>query len=419
MREPGRLRSEFALFGAIVLLLLSGSRFSEAQSIATQDAQVERGRYLTAAADCTACHTNPKDGRPFAGGRTLETPFGSMLAPNITPDQDTGIGRWTDAQFVDAIRRGRRPDGSRLYPAMPYPYYVRMSEADVLAIRAFLKTMAPVRNAVEPDQLPFPFNIRAAMRLWDELFFDDHSFARDPAKSEAWNRGSYLVNGAGHCAACHTPKNFMGADEPSEFLHGYSLQGWFAHDLTGDAQRGLDKWSTQDLVDYLRNGHNRYAAASGMMAEEVENSSSRMTSSDLQAIAAYLKDLPGHSQASVAVVAVDPRMAAGKSIYDSLCSACHGQDGRGVPYLFPNLADGSSVNSRDATSIVHVLVHGAQSAATDQEPTAPAMPAFGWQLSDAQIAAVATYVRNTWGHSASAVSEGQVAKMRRTAATVP
>jgi mono/diheme cytochrome c family protein len=373
--------------------------------------QLERGRYLTLVADCGACHTD-SGGKPFAGGRPIQTPFGTVVAANITPDRETGIGNWSDAQFEAAVRLGRTEDGSRLYPAMPYPYYTRMTKADVLAIRAYLNTLPAVHHPVESNQLPFPFDIRAGMRLWDALYFTPGSYKPDPRKSAEWNRGAYLVRGPGHCGACHTPKTPLGGDRDHQHLQGYSTQGWFAPDITDSSTLGLGNWSAEDIVTYLKSGHNRFAAATGPMGEEVADSSSEMTDADLKAIATFLKTEPGGSPGTQPVSAHDPAMVAGAAIYQDLCSACHRADGTGVPYLIPDLAHSSSVASREPTSVLRVLLHGAQSVSTDREPTGPAMPAFGWQLSDAQIAAVATYVRNSWGHAAPATGADAAHKAR-------
>ena len=374
-------------------------------------AQIERGRYLTAAADCGSCHTTP-GGAPFAGGRPIETPFGNILAPNITPDAETGIGAWSDADFDAAVRQGKRRDGTLLYPAMPFPSYAKMSRDDVLAIRAYLQTVAPAHNPVVADQLPFPFNIRASMLVWDALYFEPGEFKPDSAKSAAWNRGAFLVEGPGHCGACHTPKTLLGGDEKSQALQGYQIQGWFAPDITNDARRGLGGWSVDDIVAYLRSGHNRIAAATGPMAEEVALSSSRMTEADLAAIATYLKDQPARTEAVTPLSSTDPVMVAGGAIYRDVCSGCHAIDGKGVPELFPALASSSSVRSDDPASLIRVILRGARSVATSTEPTAPGMPAFGWQLDDEQLAAVVTYIRNSWGSSAPGVSADTVRRTR-------
>jgi mono/diheme cytochrome c family protein len=379
--------------------------------------QIERGRYLTTVADCGACHTDPKSSAEFAGGRPIETPFGNVLASNITPDKETGIGDWSDAEFDAAVRFGKRPDGSLLYPAMPYPYYTRMSSADVTAIRAYLNTLQPVHHAVEENQLSFPFNIRAGLHAWNALYFNAGPIKPDPGNSAQWNRGAYLVRGPAHCAACHTPKTTLGGDVANQRLQGYTLQGWFAPDITGDNAFGLGKWTVEDIVTYLRTGHNRLAAAAGPMAEEVADSTSRMSDADLEAIAVFLKDQQGTSTSVSPLPAHDPVMVAGGAIFRDRCAACHQIDGKGVPYLIPDLALSSSVAARQPTSLLRVVLHGAQSVATAAEPTGPSMPAFGWQLTDAQIAAVTSYVRNSWGHAAPATSSGEVAKIRKRSET--
>ncbi|HEY3730792.1 MAG TPA: cytochrome c [Steroidobacteraceae bacterium] len=412
----GPLRIAWALAAASLLTGMHASRALGADN--NQDfIQIERGRYLAIAGDCAACHTNPHDQRALAGGRPIQTPFGKVVSSNITPDRETGIGAWTDAQFDAAVRGGRMPDGSRLYPAMPYPYFTRMSHDDVRALRAYLNTIEPVHNSVQPDQLPFPFSIRAGMRLWDALYFHPGEFQSEPAKPAQWNRGAYLVEGPGHCGSCHTPKTWLGGDRSGRPLHGYSIQGWFGPNITGDQHRGIGDWSAQDVVEYLKSGHNQFAAASGPMAEVVADSSSRMRSADLEAIASFLKDQPGQSETTSALSPFNPTMVAGAAIYQDLCAACHKADGSGVAYLIPNLAKTGSVASREPTSQVHVVLHGANTVATDEEPTAPAMPAFAEQLTDEQVAAVITYIRNSWGHAASAVSASDVHSAREAQGT--
>lgn len=379
---------------------------------------VQRGRYLVTLGDCTACHADPtRSNSPFGGGRPVATPFGSVIAPNITPDPETGIGNWTAQQFDDAVRRGRRPDGKRLYPAMPFPYFARMSAADVRAIHAYLSTVAPVHHAVVSDQLPFPFSIRASMIFWDWLYYRAGEWRPAPGRSGAWNRGSYIVQGPGHCGACHTPKTLLGGDQRSHALQGYSLQGWFAPDLTDDRTHGLAAWTSNDIVEYLKTGHNRFDAASGPMAEEVRDSSSGMSTEDLAAIATYLQGQEGASEQRTPLSPNDPVMTAGAAIYRDVCSGCHKIDGSGVPYLIPDLAGSAAVASRDPTTVLHVVLHGAASVATREEPTGPQMPAYAWQLDDAQVAAVATYVRNSWGHAAGLVPASAARTARRSSNT--
>lgn len=374
-------------------------------------AQIERGRYLTRVADCAACHAGV-DGAPFAGGQPIETPFGVLLASNITPDGASGIGNWSDAQFDAAVREGRMPDGSRVYPAMPYPYYTRMSRTDVLAIRAYLNTVPPARHDVVSNQLSFPFKMRSLMAAWDALYFKEGEYRPDPSKSSSWNRGAYLVEGPGHCGACHTPKTSLGGDELKHAYQGYALQGWYAPDITDNEETGLGRWSSTDITEYLERGHNQYSAASGPMKEEVMDSSSGWAGDDLAAIADYLKSLPAQHETSHAPAAGDPLVTAGAAIYADACSACHKADGSGVPYLFPDLAHAPSVAARDPSTLIRVVLQGAETAATDQEPTAPQMPAFGWQLTDAQVAAVTTYIRNSWSHAAPEVTESAVRAAR-------
>jgi mono/diheme cytochrome c family protein len=398
-----RLRSVLVGTGALVL-----GACALAQGRASGEfASVERGRYLAVAADCGACHTDPADGRPFAGGLPVETPFGIVAAANITPDTETGIGKWTDAQFDAALLQGIRADGKRLYPAMPYPYYATMSLDDVHDVRAYLNTIAPVNKQVVTNRLPFPLRERVGMRVWNALYFHATEFKPDPNRSALWNRGAYLVGGAGHCAACHTPKSVLGGDKTDQNLRGYTLSGWFAPDITADAARGLAKWTVADIVEYLKKGHNRFVAAAGPMAQVVVDSTSQMTEPDLLAIATYLKDLTGASAPQTPLSAHDPVMVAGAAIFVDLCSACHKSDGTGIPYLIPNLALSDSVASREPTSLLHVVLHGAPTAATADEPTAPAMPGFGQQLNDVQVAAVVTYIRNSWGHAAGATDAAQ------------
>jgi mono/diheme cytochrome c family protein len=281
-----------------------------------------------------------------------------------------------------------------------------------LAIRAFLNTVAPVRNAVEANTLPFPFNIRSAMSVWDGLYFTEGEYQPDSKKSAEWNRGAYLVTGPAHCPACHTSKSFLGGDKESRYLQGSPLQGWFAPNITYDNGTGLGRWSSDDVVLYLKTGHNRIDAATGPMAEVVELSSSHMTDADLRAIATYLKTLTQASDAPASLDAGDPRMVAGRAIYRDQCSACHGLDGDGTPQLFPSLAKSSVVLADDPASLIRVVLRGARSAATAAEPTAPGMPSYGEQLGDEQVAAVLTFIRNGWGRGGSAVSPSVVASAR-------
>ena len=413
MRKPTR--------GIIVLaaLLLSTASSFAGGSDPQEFTQIQRGRYLAILSDCSSCHTVPGSGHPFAGGRAIETPFGNIVAPNITPDPETGIGSWSDEAFDAAVRHGIRRNGSRLYPAMPYNAYTKMSRDDVLAIRAYLNTITPVRNAVVADTLPFPFNIRAAMRVWDVLYFKEGDYRPDPNQSAEWNRGAFLVSGPAHCGACHTPKTFLGGDKTNQYLEGAYLQGWSAPNITNDARLGLGRWSKADIVSYLKSGHNHITAATGPMGEVVTLSTAQMTDPDLNAIATYLKSLPGRTEATSSLSANDPAMVAGGAIYRDQCSACHGLDGKGVAELFPSIADSSMVKSNDPTTSIRIVLRGARSVGTSAQPTAPGMPSYGRQLSDDEVAAVLTYMRNNWGSAATPVTSEQVSKVRLDTALRP
>jgi mono/diheme cytochrome c family protein len=414
MHDNGR-----SLFAGLGIALFVATSATAGESDPQEFTQIERGRYLAVLSDCVSCHTVPGSNRPFAGGRAIETPFGNILAPNITPDPETGIGSWSDDAFDAAIRKGLRRNGSRLYPAMPYTAYTKMSREDVLAIRAYLNTVTPVRNAVDANALPFPFNIRASMRVWNMLYFNQGDYKPDAKKPAEWNRGAFLVDGPGHCGACHTPKTFLGGDKTDEYLRGSFLQGWSAPDITGDSRVGLGAWSAEDLVAYLKSGHNRVSAATGPMAEVVTLSTEHMTDPDLRAIATYLKSLSGKQDHPQTVSKEDAAMVSGAAIYRDQCSACHGIDGKGVAELFPSIADSSMVKSDDPTTSIRIVLRGARSVGTQAQPTAPGMPSYGRQLDDAQIAAVLTYMRNGWGAAAAPIGAADVARVRSDTALRP
>ena len=373
---------------------------------------IERGRYLTAVGDCAACHTVP-GGTPFAGGRPIETPFGRLISPNLTPDVETGLGAWSDDAFVRAVQKGIGRHGEHLYPALPYVYYTKAPREDVLAIRAYLATLQPARNPVQANQLPFPLDVRESVAAWNRLYFKEGERTPDPARSPEWNRGADLVEGLGHCGACHTPKTTLGGDDTARAYQGGVLQAWFAPSITGDARSGLGAWSADEIVEYLRDGANRFAIASGPMSEVVSYSTSRMTEPDLHAIATYLKDLPGQD-APPQPPAPGP---AAEALYIDNCAACHAAQGTGIPRLFPALAGAPAIQGREPTSLIRVVLQGAQGVQTDRAPTGPAMPAFGWKLSDAQVATVVSYIRASWGNAAPAATERDVARLRTELAT--
>ena len=372
---------------------------------------VEKGRYLTTLGDCAACHTLP--GKPaFSGGVVIDTPFGKLVGANITPDQVTGVGRWSFEDFQNVMSNGHGLDGKRLYAAMPFTAYTKVSREDNLAIWAYLKTVDAVDNKVETNQLPFPFSVRTSLIGWNLLNFKQGEFKPDPQKSPQWNRGAYLVEGLGHCGSCHTPKSLTGGDKNGDFLGGANLQGWVAPNITANAHSGIGSWSETDIVQYLKTGANRFDIASGPMAEEVDHSSQHWKDEDLLAVAVYLKDGKPGGDTPKPLAANDPAMVAGKAIYADRCSACHVSSGEGAAHLFPKLAMAPLVNGSDPASLIRVVLAGSRAGATDAAPTAPAMPSFGWNLSDDNVANVLTYVRNSWGNAAPAVSASDVKDMR-------
>ncbi len=401
--------------GLAALLLLGTATLARADL--DSYVAVEQGRYLAVAGDCAACHASPKG--PFAGGRAIETPFGNINAANLTPDRDTGLGRWSAEDFWHALHDGHSVTDGHLYPAFPYNYYTRVTRTDSDALFAFLRSVEPVRNPVDRNTLPWPFSMRVSMLGWNALEFTPGVFQPDPQRSTEFNRGAYLVEGLGHCGACHTPMNAIGGPKQAQYLQGNSIQNWIAPNLTNDAQAGLGTWSVDDIVQYLQTGRNLHAAAAGPMGEVVEISTSKMTVPDLRAIATYLKERGAAGPAVPAPLpATDAHMDAGAALYTDNCSACHARDGKGVADLFPALAGAPSVRQDDPTTTIRVIITGAQVAATAGAPTSPAMPSFGWHLSDAQIADVVTYLRNTWGNAAPAVAATQVSSVR-SAVAVP
>jgi len=373
---------------------------------------VAHGRYLATAGNCGDCHTNP-GGAAYAGARPIQTPFGVIYSANITPDPETGIGGVSPDRFYRAMHTGIGHLGEPLYPAFPYTYFTHISRRDSDDLRAYLMSLPAVRQAKPANRLPFPLNVRFVMRIWNALYFRPGSFTPDPAKSEAWNRGAYLVTGPGHCGACHTPKNLLVADKTSQALQGGTLDNWNALNLTGDLRDGLGAWSADDVVQFLRTGRNGRASASGNMTEVIYNSTSRMSEADLRAIAIYLKDLPPSGRPPQTASTDAAALGAGQAIYVDTCAACHRTLGRGDPGYFPPLGGDAAVQARDPTTILRIILQGARATPTPERPTPLAMPPFAWKLTDQQVADVTSYVRASWGNAASPVSASQVGRLRR------
>jgi mono/diheme cytochrome c family protein len=373
---------------------------------------IAHGKALTEAGGCAGCHT-PDPAKPFAGGKRIITPFGAIYSFNLTPDRDTGIGAWSDQDFRRALREGVAPDGSRYYPVFPYPYFTRLTRDDIQAIRAYLATLTPVHNSIPSPELRWPLNYRVLLRGWDWLFFRPGILQPDQQKSTEWNRGRYLVEGPGHCGACHTPKNAFGADRRTHALGGGLVQDQFAPRLDAAERSGLKSWSVDDIVEYLQSGRNGRSHAGGLMADVVRDSTSLMSDADIRAIATYLKDLPPGEREPNALPPPPAQMSDGEKVYKSACIACHEADGSGAPRIYPPLPGNANLQSAIALSTLRIILDGAQTLTTPRAPNPGSMPAYADKLSDQEIADVTTYIRSSWGNSASAVTAAQVAKARR------
>jgi mono/diheme cytochrome c family protein len=398
---------------AILRSLILCSAFAlPAQATEPSPDTIQRGRALVIAGDCASCHSGDP-AKPFAGGKRIDTPFGAIFSPNITPDRDTGIGAWSETDFYRALRLGVAPDGSRYYPAFPYPNFSKLTRDDILAIRAYLGTLAPISNKAPPPRLAFPLNFRVVMRVWNFLFFRPGILTPDQQKGADWNRGRYLVEGLGHCGACHTPKNMMGADKRGASYAGGAIGGYFAPRLDGAARGGLKSWSVDELAEYLQSGRNGKSHAGGLMAEVVVNSTAKMSDADVKAIAVYLKSLPPGPPEATGPAPTEAEMTAGKAVYSRNCIACHEADGSSSPHVYPPLNGNALLQSADPASTLRVILDGAQTVTTQRAPNTGSMPAYARQLSDQQTADVTNYIRNSFGNAAPAVTADQVAKARK------
>jgi len=374
-------------------------------------ALIEEGRYLAIAGDCAACHTRI-GGPVMAGGFRLNTPFGAIYAPNITPDKETGLGDWSREDFIRAMRRGLNEHHNNLYPAFPYPYYAKVTTKDLDAIWAYLKSQPAVSYESPKNELPFPFNIRLAVTGWNWLHFRSAEYKPDPKQSAEWNRGAYLFDGLGHCAACHSPRNAIGGEKSGQKVRGGEIDGFWAPDLTGNKVTGLGNWSKEEIAQFLKTGTNAHSQVYGSMTEVVQNSTSQMTDADLMAMAVYMKSL-APSPAVTAVKADAAALAAGKPLYDANCAACHLPDGSGVPSLYPPLKANAGVNAPNVASLTHIVVGGNKMGPHVTIKGIDPMPSFGEKLKDDEIAKILTYVRGSFGNTAGPVAAADVAKARK------
>lgn len=411
----------------LIATLLLGTGLA-AQADEATDALVKKGEYLARAGDCVACHT-AKGGKPFAGGLPMETPIGTVYSTNITPDA-TGIGQYSFEDFDLAVRKGVAKDGSTLYPAMPYPSYARVKDEDMRALYAyFMQGVQPVAQPNKATDIPWPLSMRWPLAIWRGVFAPEVKAWQAAAGADpVVSRGAYLVEGLGHCGACHTPRALTMQEEAlspadgKQFLAGSApLEGWIAKNLRGDHKDGLGSWSEEQLVQFLKTGRSDRSAVFGGMSDVVEHSMQHLSDTDLTAIARYLKTLPAsdpHDQPHV----YDKHVAEalwngddskpGAAVYIDNCAACHRTDGQGYTRVFPALAGNPVVQTADATSLIHVVLDGGTVPATHTAPSNLTMPAFGWRLSDQEVAEVVNFIRTSWGNQGSAVSASDVKAIR-------
>jgi mono/diheme cytochrome c family protein len=387
-----------------------------------QASPLDRGAYLAKAADCIACHTK-QGGKPYAGGLGFNLPFGTLYSTNITPDKETGIGNYSDQDFLNAVHRGVRADGARLYPAMPFASYTYMTDADALAIKAYLFSLPPVHATAPANTLTFPFNQRWAMNFWSALFNPDTRFKPDTSQGPEWNRGAYLAEALAHCGECHTPRNLAFALDNRRKFMGAVTAGWRAFNISSDKATGTGAWRDDDLVSYLAIGHaTGHGTASGPMGEAVDRSFSQLAPTDIRAVVAYLRGVPAVASPDLPATPAPPAPAShkqggtadarGKMVFEGACVSCHGWTGESSISPFATLTGAWAVNDPSATNVVQIVVSGTRR----QTPVdAVSMPAFGNAYSDDEIAAVANYVTARFGSKASQITAQDVAELRKQA----
>ncbi len=400
------------------LALTLSSIAAQAQQKAADPAVIAKGEYLARAGDCIACHT-AREGKTFAGGLPMKTPFGTLYTSNITPDPQTGIGTWTSDQFYQMMHNGRFPDGGLVYPAMPFASYTKVTREDSDAIYAYLRTVPPVKQINTPHDLTFPFNNRSLILGWRTLFFREGEFKPDPSKSAEWNRGNYLVEGLGHCGMCHTPINALGGSKQSQAFEGglIPMQNWYAPSLTSNKETGLGDWTIEEIVDYLRRGVSAKGAVYGPMAEVVYNSLQYLNDEDVRAMAVYLKGLaqgapPEKSSTSLPSAESSLLLSFGKPIYARECASCHGTTGQGMPPDYPPLAGNQSIQMAFAVNPIRMVLNGGYPPGTSGNPMPYGMPPFAQKLTDDEVAAVVTYIRTAWGNRGEPVSARQANELR-------
>lgn len=397
------------------LLLFALAALACGASADELSAAAERGRYVATAANCVSCHTR-QDGAIYAGGRPLATPLGTIHSTNITPDRETGIGSWSEEDLKRALREGIAADGRQLFPAFPYPFYTRLTDSDIADLYAYLRTLQPVRY-VPPDNDP-AFRMRWPMRVWNSLNLEVGAYRPDPAKSVEWNRGAYLVQGPGHCGACHTARTWTLAEVSAAPLRGAvvrdevkggAVRDWFAVDLAATRQ-GLGAWTTEHIVQYLAKGASARAASFGPMNAVIANGTSRLRSEDLRAIAVYLKSLAGADDAGEGVSAESGEP--GRPLYERHCRECHGPSGRGGIFDGPPLAGSAIVQGEDAASLINIILYGSDKPAGLGSASWESMPAYALKFDDAEVAALSNFLRASFGNRAAPVTPERVARQR-------
>ena len=383
--------------------MLGGGAALAQQSGAPPSDPVHRGEYLARAADCVACHTTP-GGKPYAGGLGIALPFGTIYSPNITPDKETGIGDWSDDDFVRAVQQGIAKDGTHLYPAFPYASYALMSRDDVLAIKAYLFSLPPVSNKNQPSELKFPFNQRWAMIGWNMLFLPSKPLANDDTKPPQWNRGRYLVDALGHCGECHTPRGTFEQVDDSQKFAGTVQQGWKAYNITADKQSGLGGWSDDALRSYLKSGYAPdHSSAGGPMGEVVANSLRYLNDQDIDSMVAYLRTIAPIQnapavQAQPAALKSPPNMAdLGARVFAGECANCHAWDGTGVQTPQASLLGSRTVNDPEGTNLVQAVLRGVHYQTNKGDVY---MPPFAKGRSTEELAAVVNFVSARFGNGA-------------------
>ena len=425
MKAPHRRRSisralRYALGMALGLAMLSivpDEARAAGPDLHPVDSPMSTGEYLAHLGDCVACHTK-HGGAPFAGGFPMPTPFGTLYSPNITPDRATGIGTWTATQFYQMLHTGRSRDGALLYPAMPFPAYTQVTREDSDALFKYLKSLKPVNQVNRENELRFPYNNRSLMFGWRVLYFKEGTFVAAKDRSAQFNRGAYLIQGLGHCASCHSPINALGGSaDDSAFAGGLiPLQNWYAPSLTSNLESGLGNWSVEDIAALLKGGASMRGAVYGPMAEVTHNSLQYLTADDATAMSVYLKSLlelkPQPARTATAPLSSAESRDAGRALYEARCAVCHRTDGHGMPPAYPLLAGNPSIEMESSVNPLRMVLNGGYPPQTAENTRPYGMPPFAQVLSDAEIAAVVSYIRTSWGNHGAPVTPHDANAMR-------